>query len=183
MSFFDAYKTVQQFEGVESYDPMGGQTYCGIARKKHPEWQGWLFIDQCKEKGVSLASQNAILTELVMNFYRQEFWIKLRCQKIEEAGAEVVANELFEASVNCGPENGARFLQRALNELNINQKLYPDLIDDGDIGGKTMLAIAACLKSSSNAANLIFKCQNGEQYIYYKSLPAHERYRGWYGRT
>ena len=48
--FEEAFELVMGEEGVYSfnlYDP-GGETYCGIARNKHPAWSGWEYLDKQK---------------------------------------------------------------------------------------------------------------------------------------
>lgn len=92
-----------------------------------------------------------------------------------------MAEELFEAAVNCGPGNGVKFLQRALNALNSREKLYPDLYVDGGMGAKTLAAALTCLKH--RPPRILVKCQNGEQYIHYKNWSKHEDFPGVFERT
>ena len=183
MSFINALTNTLAIEGGYANDPndTGGETYRGISRVHHPKWPGWKIIDACKHSGIPLASRE-LLTSMVNAFYHDEFWIKAGCN-IVDAMSEPVAEELFEASVNCGRGNGVKFLQRALNVLNVNATLYPDIDVDGVLGHReTIPALRACLRARV-AERLIVRCQNGEQYIYYRSLPQSELYRGWYART
>ncbi len=113
-------------------------------------------------------------------FYFNEFWQPLRCNQIDPVSPEV-AEERFEASVNCGQGNGVKFLQRALNALNSKQRLYPDLYVDGAMGAKTLETTLTCLRK--RPPRLLVKCQNGEQYIHYKSWRQHEDFPGVFART
>ena len=53
----------------------GGQTYAGIARKFHPDWQGWNLIDHND-------MDNPELTTFVLLFYKTNFWDKLKAEQI-----------------------------------------------------------------------------------------------------
>lgn len=182
MSFERAFMETALAEGGYVNDPQdkGGETYKGIARKMHPDWKGWPLVDLIKRINGDFES-NQNLQDAVKDFYRAEFWEKLRCDEIDQI-SEVVAEELFEAAVNCGPANGVRFLQRALNRCNVNGTLYADITEDGIIGKGTIGAVKKCLEKPV-AVKLLCRCQNGEQYIYYTKLSQHERYRGWFART
>lgn len=181
MSFEKAFASTMQSEGGYANNPKdkGGETYMGIARKHHPEWQGWPIVDACLRHGEPLTLADG-LADLVREFYRAEFWRPLQCHLIDPV-SEAVAEELFEASVNCGPGNGVKFLQRALNALNSHERLYPDLIEDGAMGPKTLRATLACL--THRPPRILVKCQNGEQYIHYKAWGQHEDFPGVFERT
>ena len=119
MSFINALTNTLAIEGGYANDPndTGGETYRGISRVHHPKWPGWKIIDACKHSGIPLVSRE-LLTSMVNAFYHDEFWLKAGCN-IVDTMSELVAEELFEASVNCGRGNGVKFLQRALNVLNV----------------------------------------------------------------
>lgn len=178
MSFTRAFATTMQHEGGHAI-VAGHETYMGIDRVKHPRWPGWVLIDELIELGEPL-SLSAALAALVRDFYRAEFWEALKCPLLDPV-SEAVAEELFEASVNCGPENGVKFLQRALNALNIREKLYPDLFVDGAMGPKTLQTTLTCLVH--RPPRILVKCQNGEQYIHYKNWSKHEDFPGVFERT
>lgn len=181
MSFARAFATTLQHEGGYSNNPKdkGGETYMGIARNKHPLWVGWPIIDACLHAGRALSLAPG-LADLVREFYRTEFWQPLSCDHIDVVSPEV-AEELFEASVNCGRGNGTKFLQRALNALNARERFYPDLVVDGVMGPKTLQAVTMCLRKRS--PRLLVRCQNGEQYLHYKAWSQHEDFPGVFGRT
>jgi hypothetical protein len=53
MSDFNiSYSITMGNEGPYDNDPtdVGGETYWGIARKYHPDWDGWKIIDSYKTK-------------------------------------------------------------------------------------------------------------------------------------
>lgn len=56
----------------------GGETYRGIARKFHPTWSGWKFIDAKKAKGaIKYKTIFLELEEPVKSFYKRNFWDKI----------------------------------------------------------------------------------------------------------
>lgn len=181
MSFERAFAATMQHEGGYVNNPQdpGGETYMGIARNHHPKWAGWKIIDDCLKHGEPLSLADG-LADAVREFYKDNFWTPLQCRLIDPVSEEVAA-ELFESSVNCGPKNGVKFLQRALNALNSRGKLWPDLVVDGAIGPKTMHAVLTCL--TRRPASILVKCQNGEQYSYYKSWSKHRDFPGVFERT
>jgi len=159
----------------------GGETIDGISRNNNKSWPGWALIDKAPVKKYSELIKISGMKDMIKQFYYDEYWLKLRCDEIDKI-APNTAGELFEASVNCGRKRGVQFLQRALNILNVNETLYSDLLPDGGLGNKTMNALKTCCRSAIGC-RLLYNCQNGEQYEFYKSLPKHELYRGWFGRT
>lgn len=94
----------------------GGMTYAGIARNKNPHWQGWPYIDR-KELG-------GALTGLVREFYKQEFWDKMRGDEIRE---QEIANSIFNFGVNAGMGMAVKLAQ-----------LVVGATPDGGIGSKTI---------------------------------------------
>jgi lysozyme family protein len=117
----------------------GGETWKGIARKKHPDWPGWVLVDKAKQ-GDFPANLHSIagLQDLVESFYKVKFWDHL---KLDQVNNQKIANELFDTSVNMGQGVAALFLQRSLNVSNRNGKDYPDLQVDGNIGPVTITTL------------------------------------------
>lgn len=98
----------------------GGQTYAGIARNFHPTWPGWYFIDNNQV-------DNPELTDHVREFYRNNFWNKIKGDEIKD---QVVAETLFDFAVNAGTPTAARLAQSVV-----------DTTPDGIIGSKTIEAL------------------------------------------
>ncbi|MDR3089845.1 MAG: hypothetical protein LBU39_08515 [Desulfobulbaceae bacterium] len=184
MSFETAYALVACFEGGYVNNPQdpGGETYAGISRVHHPDWDGWAEIDRAKPFTAFPLALRLALEAPVQAFYRREYWQALRCPAIEAmatAGRDI-ACELFEASVNCGKKNGVKFLQRAVNRL--SGKSRPALVCDGVIGDRTLAALKDCLERPGYTT-LLLRCMNGEQYIHYVSWPGHQEFPGVFART
>ena len=67
----------------------GGQTYAGIARNKHPDWQGWKAID----------AGGTPDAQLVWDFYKTKFWDDIRGDELTQ---QVIASDIFNFYVNTG---------------------------------------------------------------------------------
>ena len=94
----------------------GGQTYAGIARKMHPRWPGWEWIDRDETPP----------TDLVRDIYRAEFWAPLQCSRM----AQEIAEDIYDFAVNAGPRVSAKLAQAVAG-----------VAPDGAIGPKTIEAL------------------------------------------
>ena len=86
----------------------------------------------------------------------------------ERALPDALAEEVVDTAVNMGVTRAGKFLQRALNALNNQNKLYSDLVVDGDIGRATIAALRAYL--SKREENVLIKALNCLQGAYYIEL-------------
>lgn len=144
--FLKAYKRTCVHEGGYANHPndKGGETWKGIARNYHPSWLGWKIVDQYKKKHTvngklnvkelnkSLFADKELLG-LDQAFYRKNFW---DVNRLSEINSQLLAENVFDCSVNCGINIGAKLLQRAVNEIVPNA-----LTVDGVIGTKTVSAV------------------------------------------
>lgn len=182
--FEKAYIKSMQYEGEYVYDKddKGGETYKGISRVYNPEWEGWVIIDNYKKNNsLKELKNNEKLNNLVKKFYFANYWLKLKLDKINSS---LIAETIFDAAINCGKVNAIKFLQKTLNLLNRNLKLYQDLIVDGIIGIKTIDSLHKSI--NLNGENLIYNCYNVYRFFYYIKLmeknATYEKYIGWLKR-
>ena len=75
-----------------------------------------------------------------VTIYRKDYWDALHLDSVV-AHSRAIALELFDTGVNMGPGKAAEFLQRSLNALNAQGKLYADIKVDGSIGLATLHAL------------------------------------------
>jgi len=184
--FLQAYNRTNQNEGgyVNDPDDKGGETYKGIARKFHPEWPGWGIIDSSKNayNFKTMLDKNITLQDQVRSFYYIEFWNKIGGESIPD---QAIAEEMYDNAVNMGVATANKYLQRALNILNCNQKHYADITVDGSIGPKTSSAFQACL--AKVGSKMLLSVINGYQMKHYIELmekdPVNEKYIGWFKRV
>lgn len=128
----------------------GGETKYGISRKTYPD----------------LDIQNLTLDE-AKKIYFYDFWNEKNLALPNVKDREI-AIELFDTAVNMSPRTAGIFLQRALNNMNRNQRIYKDMKEDGWIGAVTLSNLELILKRSEKAQ--LLKILNGEQYAGYKTI-------------
>ena len=188
--FETAYYITNRIEGGYANDPddKGGETYRGIARNFHPDWNGWATVDDAKKKISNIKSINNLLDndstlqKWVMAFYCVEFWDKINGDLIPD---QLIANEVYDNAVNMGINSSGEYLQRTINILNRNQNAYADIEVDGNLGPKTIEALKVCIKK--NGAKRVLNVINGFQIKHYLELmeknPTNEKYIGWFDRV
>lgn len=92
---------------------------------------------------------------------------------------------LLDLGVNFGQAVAGRFLQRALNVLNLNGTLYPDLVADGACGAMTISALkgfcAARGKEGRRVLLGMIRAQGSVRYVEIaEAKPTQERFEwGW----
>jgi lysozyme family protein len=184
-AFTDAVNRVLDIEAGYSNDPVdrGGETICGIARNYWSDWAGWDIVDRMKEKGLEPVVTTQ-LTSLATDLYRVHFWNRLRC---EDLGSGTLAFELFEMAVNMSVHKAATVLQEALNLLNRDGKSWPEILEDGAVGPKTLKVLGMLLNERRGEHNIV-KLVNALQAEHYIKLarrsPTQERFlRGWLDRA
>lgn len=100
--------------------------------------------------------------------YLRRFWIGPKFADVSSR-APTIAAELFDTGVNCGTATASMMLQRALNVLNNQATLYPDLKVDGAIGPATLFALDAFFKKrgkeGASVLLTILNCLQGERYV------------------
>lgn len=116
----------------------GGETIFGIARNMHPKLSLWGIMDTHKRNYESfrkahykelekLCLGNAEFKKEMHNFYRKEFWDKIKGDLIE---SQEVANALYDFAVNSGVSKAVKSIQEILG-----------IAVDGNLGAKTIAAI------------------------------------------
>lgn len=110
-----------------------GYTFMGIYEGAHPNWKGWELIYKMLDlyKSLDKASyecyQNVFLTDLVKEFYKLNFWDKLR---LDEIKSDRIADLIFKFAVNVGIKRAVRYAQMVANAR-----------IDGIIGANTINAL------------------------------------------
>jgi lysozyme family protein len=82
-----------------------------------------------------------------------------------------IAEELVDSAVNCGPGLPGKWLQRTLNLLNRQAKLFPDLVVDGALGPATQTALACVLSQrGADGEKVVLRALNCLQGAYYMDI-------------
>lgn len=183
--FILAHKITSLNEGGYVNDPndKGGETYRGISRRMHPDWKGWMIVDnykKIKQLGRNEFINSADLEWHVESFYKENFW---NINNLSALNNQEIANELFDTGVNMGTKTAAKFLQKAINLLNRNQKDYQDIDEDGIIG-----SITINLVNTHKYQNAVLRTINGLQFMKYVEICERDKsqennFRGWLKRV
>ena len=109
---------------------------------------------------------------LAFEIYKTRYWDSMGLDVVEDIAGEKIAEELADTGVNVGVLRASEFLQRSLNVLNNREKIYKDLKIDGDIGGKTLLALNSFMnkRRDKGGASVLFKMLNSLQGAFYITL-------------
>ena len=172
--FDEAFYITLKHEGgyVNDPDDRGGETYMGIARKFHDDWSGWECIDSYEDK--SNLKNDSTLHELVKEFYLEKFWNVSNLGDLQQD----ISNKLFDVGVNQGVGTAGKYLQKALNMLNNNQKYYNNIKVDGKVGSGTVSAFRTYLgkcnsmssRSIKEGISVLLDIIKGEQYMRYRNI-------------
>ena len=187
--FLDAMAVLEEYEGGYVNHPVdpGGETYRGISRVYYPDWWGWQIIDNEDDLGNESIMRE--LERLTYNFYRMQYWNRFQGDALSDISVPITT-EMLECSVNLGVTRCVSFLQRGLNLLNRNGKLYKDLVVDGKVGPATITTMDHYLDSrppdrvaAEHRLLNIMNALQGNHYInQMERYPEKEEFRGWFDR-
>lgn len=154
----------------------GGPTKYGITQRTLSRFRG---------KPVSPAEVEALTEREAREVYYKMFVVDPGYEPINFI-SPVIAAELVDSGVNCGPARATEWLQRSLNALNRGAKDYPDLKVDGNCGPATVAALRAFLRTRSDEGHtVLLRALNALQGAFYIDLaekrPKDERFVfGWF---
>jgi len=101
--------------------------------------------------------------------YKKEYYIQPGYAQVALV-SQKVAVELFDTGVNMGQYYASCFLQTALNAFNRDQKDYPDITVDGQIGPRTITVLRSFFQVRKDKAEIaLLKALNvlqGARYLY-----------------
>jgi lysozyme family protein len=167
--FLQAYKIVRKNEGGYSNlkSDKGGETYCGISRKWHPNWLGWKLVDKHKPLKRNEIINDPELTSLVRSFYKVNFWDAFKGDLIE---SQKIATFTFDWQVTSW-DDATEALQRIVG-----------VTPDGKVGKTTIAAV-----NHWNEASLLGKLIQARKQ-FYKELVANDpkqkdNLKGWLSRV
>ena len=106
--------------------------------------------------------------DLAFQIYSDKYWNNLRLDDIWEL-SPTIARELADIGINMGTKRAGQFLQRSLNSLNNGGAYYSDLVVDGMVGNKTIMALTSFLDLRGSEAKVVLfnmlNCLQGNFYI------------------
>jgi len=144
-------------EGGYVNDPKdsGGETKYGITKA---EARAFGYMGNMKDLPMPMA----------FDIYSKKYWDALSLDAVATLSPQVAA-EIADTAVNMGVHRSAIFVQRALNALNNEQKLYADVVVDGKLGKATTDAMRKyytqlSLQSAEKKMNALFT--DGSQIVW-----------------
>ena len=103
----------------------GAETYGGIARKLHPDWYGWKYVDADKSK---FRGKRIEACEIWVLDYYLTLWVKEGFENIEDKD---LALNLFDFRIHSSPRSVTRLTNNVLREMGIEPvKVGDNWIDD-----------------------------------------------------
>ncbi|MDS6781526.1 hypothetical protein NXF52_25520 [Klebsiella pneumoniae] len=123
-----------------------------------------------------------------LDILEADYWTGPRFDQISEM-SPAIASELCDTGVNMGPAVAAKFLQRVLNVMNNQGRLYADIVADGQIGPRTIVALRSYLSARGDTGiAVMLKALNSLQGARYIELSeqraANEAFTfGWFNRV
>lgn len=144
---------------VNNPDDAGGPTNRGITLAEYSDYLGRpATLDELRDLTAATAKQ--ILRDRYVN--------KPGYNRVMTHSARIAA-ELIDTGVNMGPKRATTMLQRSLNVLNQQARLFPDLAVDGAIGGLTLSALETFLVIRRTIGEQVLlkalNCLQGAAYI------------------
>ena len=171
--FNKCYDHLLKNEGGYANDPVdrGGETYKGIARKFHANWEGWQLIEEYKHMTgfPDNAYADEDLNEMVRKFYKVKFYDRMNLDLIVNENSVL---QIFDMGVNSGIKTSIKLAQKACEA---------GLTVDGIMGVKTAFEI-------NHWGHLFFDRYVKQRITYYNDIvkrkPSQKRFiNGWINRA
>lgn len=176
-------KTAVEGGYVNNKKDSGGETNHGITVG---------LATQYRHKLIEKFQWNGNMRDLSKNaaywLYEVHFWNRIYGDDLF-ARHPLIADKLFDMSINMGATTACRYFQEILNANNNQGTLYADLVADGYIGPKTLKALDAYLgrrgKEGIHRALIALLCEQGHHYLslVQRRQKDEEFYYGWSGRV
>jgi lysozyme family protein len=107
---------------------------------------------------------------IARSIYAERYWHQPRLDQVATL-SPAIAEEMLDTGVNMGSATAGKFLQRALNVLNQDDKLYPNITVDGGVGAMTIASLSALLKARGNGGEVVLvRMLNAQQSVRYMEL-------------
>jgi lysozyme family protein len=142
---------------VNNPDDAGGETMWGIT------------VATARRNGYTGAMRD-LTREQAAAIYNREYVTAPGFARIAAINTSI-AEELVDSGVNCGPGRPGPWLQRTLNLLNRQAKLFPDLVVDGALGPASQTALLHVLNYRGiDGEKVILRMLNSFQGAYYAEI-------------
>ena len=138
----------------------------------HPDDRGgptiWGITERVARRAGYTGPMQAMTRNVALGIYLLEYVEGPGFHRVHALSPRI-GYELIDTGVNCGTAVAATMLQRALNALNDQGKLYGDIRVDGDCGPATVAALKAYLAARGAQGEVVMlralNALQGERYI------------------
>ena len=131
-------------------DP-GGPTAWGIST---PVARGYGYIGKME----------LLPKDLAVEIYYMQYWLPLMLYRIPDF---MLQKRMLDMAINCGVTRTISKIQQLLNRLNDQGKRWPDIVEDGHLGGATLGCLTTVLGNPKFRAQFLFDfdCLRGAYYL------------------
>lgn len=138
----------------------------------HPNDKGgpttWGITESVARGNGYTGDMRAMPKAFAREVYKRRYWLEPGFGKVAVL-SNLIAEELADTGVNMGPATAVRFLQRALNVMNLEHTVFPEIVVDGVLGPTTLSALGAYLKYRNQDGERVLltaiNCLQGARYI------------------
>ena len=137
--FLTAFKYGEINEGGYCKVPgdRGGETYRGISRVTHADWDGWPIVDSYEPLEYNEVVNDAALESKVRVFYKREFWDKMLGDKID---SQVFATYFFDWDINSSSK-ALEKLHEVLGMTPLDAPFGPLTLEKVNAAGDSLLKV------------------------------------------
>jgi lysozyme family protein len=113
---------------------------------------------------------SAMPQQTARDIYAQRYWHQPRFDEVNGIST-VIAEELLDTGVNMGTNIAGKFLQRALNVLNQDQKAYSNITVDGAVGNVSLYTLKTYLATrGTDGEKVLLRMLNAQQSVRYMEI-------------
>jgi lysozyme family protein len=145
----------------------------------HPNDRGgptnWGITEQVARAWGYRGDMKTLPRQTAVEIYKSRYWVQPKFDQVNRL-SPAIAEELLDTGVNMGPGVASRFLQRALNTLNVQESRFPDISVDGAIGQMTLNALDTFLKwRGKDAETVMLRMLNAQQSVRYMEIAERDK--------
>lgn len=154
---------------------LGGETNHGI------------IVATAREYGYT-GPMKDLTVEQAYAIYDKGWWQRMLLDQVLEI-SPLLADRMFDFGINSGRANAVKTLQRLLNVLNRQEKLYPDIGVDGGMGSGTIGALKKYVAArGKKGVDILNFAMVSHQVAYYTDISEKRKQNeeftfGWYDRV
>lgn len=159
----------------------GGETKYGVTKKSAERGKEYWHLYNWN------GNMKTLPLKFAQDWYVFDYYLSPKFNLVADKSL-MLAKECMDSGVNCGQGTASKWLQQLLNVNNGQQKWYNDLVVDGNIGSKTIIALEGYLsKRGKVGEKVLHNMLNTLQGAYYIGLATNKETQedylyGWFSQ-